>query len=218
MTVERLKDFFIENAGIARPVANTVTRRLLDADKLTRGSRGHAAHHLPAENYANMALAMMVQGDGFDTVTTRIVKRMEDAGSLVFAQPYAVLRGDNWDTETPLVQGRAFADELAHLLVRAADPVTRLELDEVIVGVGVGYSGTAVHAWFDLGPDLEPVGPAILAKGTDTTSFVSGPTGSRLIASRGEATGLVRETYFRWNFIKCLAAFGARDNPKWLSS
>lgn len=216
---KELVDEIVEVTGVARSAIHTITRRLSEADFVARGVRGHAVTNLRPRDCGNMILGALVLGDGYDTVSARIVGRVREVGELRASSNYAIALGDSIEeldnAITVTSQNDTFADILARLLVAAVDVDVGARLARAIDRIGVSYNGRRVAAWIEFAPGLEGVGLACGTTDGCSTEMISGPFGDRLLIWRGEASHLYRETSMDWDAIRSIAERAGRDNAGW---
>lgn len=213
-TLKHMIEEFVGVTGVPRSTVGNNARRLSEADLVTRGPRGHGVPNIPARNVANMVLSTLIQGDGYETVSARIASRVKEVGSLRSSVAYSIFYGDSqadMDDAIPIFKGQSVAQDLTDLLVTAADPHIAKRLNQMIEAIGVGFSGPSISVWVNLRHGASAFSEEVSTKTSCRTAFQD----RRLTITKGEPTGLVRESSMTWKALKHLIEVGAEANPDW---
>ncbi len=138
--------------GIQRSTVTTVTRRLGEAGRIPRGSRGHAAPEFGARDMAQVLIGLMSVADGYEGIVTRVVGAVDHIGTLKCTGSLSRAEGDSLeerDNALVVVPGGSFLDQLTYMLDECRDDRTAARFTDFVSAIGLTFHREGNYAWLE---------------------------------------------------------------------
>lgn len=143
-----------ECLGVPRSMVETTSRRLGEADLITRGTRGRSAAQVRPKDLAQALIGVLSVGDGIEGVAARVVQSVNRIGGLRCNGSLKMALDDSLHAlkhPTLVVRQGSFLDQLTHLLKLCSEPETSSTAMKLVCSVGVTFSGVKTLGWIELG-------------------------------------------------------------------
>ena len=144
-----------EITGIPQSTVDTIVRRLGEAGRVPRGSRGRRPADLGSEDFAHILLGVFCVADGIGGSATRVAQEVDWVGRLKCGGSLEWTPEDDLSIATLVVPGGSFLDQIAYLFDQCADPNTAPVFEEIVLAVGLSRSEAQTVGWVDVTGDGE---------------------------------------------------------------
>ena len=183
--------------GIQRSTVETVTRRLGEAGRIPRGSRGRAAPEFGARDMAQVLIGLMSVADGYEGIVTRVVGAVDHIGTLKCTGRLSRAEGDTseeLDNALVVVRDGSFLDQLKYMLNECRDDRTAARFTLLVSAIGLTFHREGNYAW------LEVTG----GESVDSIALQSAGYGQRAIfgvCPDAKSAGMIREVRLSINSL-----------------
>ncbi len=176
--------------GIQRSTVETVTRRLGEAGRIPRGSRGHAAPEFGARDMAQVLIGLMSVADGYEGIVTRVVGAVDRLAALNCSGRLIIADGDSLeelDNALTVVRGGSFLDQLTYMLDECGKDRIAARFTYFVRAIGLTFHREGNYAW------LETTGRGELIKSSALQSTNDGRRAVFGVCPDAKAAGMIRE-------------------------
>ena len=173
--------------GIQRSTVETVTRRLGEAGRIPRGSRGRAAPEFGARDMAQVLIGLMSVADGYEGIVTRVVGAVDHIGSLNCLSRAAGDTVEELENALVVIPGGSFLDQLTYMLDECRDDRIAARFTDFVSAIGLTFHREGKYAWLEVTGRGESI---------DSNALQSTGYGQRAIfgvCPDAKAAGMIRE-------------------------
>ncbi len=184
--------------GIQRSTVETVTRRLGEAGRIPRGSRGRAAPEFGARDMAQVLIGLMSVADGYEGIVTRVVGAVDHIGSLNCSGRLSRAAGDTveeLENALVVIPGGSFLDQLTYMLDECRDDRIAARFTDFVSAIGLTSHREGNYGW------LETTGRGELFESSALQSTDYGGRAVFGICPDNKAAGMIREVRLSINSL-----------------
>ncbi len=137
---------------IQRSTVATVTRRLGEAGRIPRGSKGRAASEFGRSDVAQILIGLMSVADGYEGTVARVVRAVDHLAALNCSGRLSRAEGDSLKelaNALVVVRGGSFLDQLTYMLNECRDDRTAARFTDFVSAIGLTFHREGNYAWLE---------------------------------------------------------------------
>ena len=137
---------------IQRSTVATVTRRLGEAGRIPRGSRGRAASEFGGSDVAQILIGLMSVADGYEGTVARVATAVDHLAALNCSGRLIIANGDSLeelDNALTVVPGGSFLDQLTYMLDECGKDRIAARFTYFVRAIGLTFHREGNYAWLE---------------------------------------------------------------------